>query len=187
MDKSLLSKPTFIRGVELLCRVQRQDERGYFERLYSSSILQTCGWQGGIEQVNHSVTLGLGIVRGMHYQKPPYAEYKLVSCLRGVAWDVVVDLRADSASFLQTFAVELSAKNAQAILIPPGCAHGFQALSAELELLYCHSASYQAQFEAGVNALDPQLHIAWPLPIAQRSPRDTDFAMIADDFKGVWL
>jgi len=111
-------------------------------------------------------------VRGLHYQKPPHAEAKLVSCIRGEVWDLVLDLRHGSATFLHWHAQRLSADNACALLIPQGFAHGFQALTDDAELLYCHSAAYAPECEAGLNPSDPRLAIAWPLPIADLSPRD---------------
>lgn len=182
--------PTSIAGVYIIERTQRHDARGMFERLYCQETMKHLGWQSGIAQMNHSYTKQVGTVRGMHYQIPPFAEYKLVSCIRGVVWDVVVDVRQDSATFLQHVAMHLSAENVLALLIPPGCAHGFQTLSDDVDLLYCHSAAYSQQHEAGLNASDPQLNILWPLPIQVQSERDVAFTHInCEDhqFKGIVL
>jgi dTDP-4-dehydrorhamnose 3,5-epimerase len=108
----------------------------------------------------------------MHWQRPPHAEAKLVSCLRGQVWDVAVDVRPGSPTFLRWHAERLSADNGQALLIPPGFAHGFQALSDDVELLYCHSAAHAPQTEAGLHPQDERLGIAWPLPITKLSARD---------------
>ena len=119
-------------------RVQRQplqDARGLFERMFCADELAAAGWTQPIAQINHSVTRQRGSVRGLHYQRPPHAEMKLVSCLRGEVWDVAVDLRAGSPTFLQWHAEHLSPSNACALLIPPGFAHGFQALTDDAELL----------------------------------------------------
>ena len=171
-----------------LTRVQRQplaDARGFFERLFCAEELAACGWSGPIAQINHSLTRQAGSVRGLHYQKPPHAEMKLVTCLRGAVWDVAVDLRAGSPTFLHWHAEELSADNACALLIPQGFAHGFQALTPDAELLYCHSHPYTPAAEAGLQALDARLAIAWPLPLAELSPRDAGHARLTDAFEGL--
>ena len=173
-----------------LFRVQRQplvDERGFFARLFCAGELAGAGWTGAIAQINQSYTALKGTVRGMHYQKPPHAEMKLVSCLRGEVWDVAVDLRPSPPTYLQWHGEHLSADNGNAMLIPPGCAHGFQTLSDDAELLYCHSAAYAPGAEAGLHPLDPQLAIAWPLPARQLSPRDAGQRWITEEFEGVRL
>ena len=173
-----------------LVRVQRQplhDARGLFERMFCAGELAAAGWAQPIAQINHSVTRQRGSVRGLHYQRPPHAEMKLVSCLHGEVWDVAVDLRAGSPTFLQWHAERLSADNACALLIPPGFAHGFQALSDDAELLYLHSAAYAPGAEAGLNPLDPLLALAWPLPVAEMSDRDRSHALLTDLFEGVRL
>jgi dTDP-4-dehydrorhamnose 3,5-epimerase len=112
---------------------------------------------------------------------------KLVSCLRGEVWDVVVDLRVGSPTFLRWHAERLSAENCNAILIPEGFAHGFQTLTDDVELLYCHSNAYVAWAEGGLNPSDPTLGIAWQLPITEMSTRDAGHAIIGADFKGVQI
>jgi dTDP-4-dehydrorhamnose 3,5-epimerase len=126
-------------------------------------------------------------VRGLHYQRPPHAEAKLVSCLRGEVWDLAVDLRPTSHTYLKWHAQHLSSDNGLALLIPPGFAHGFQALTDDVELLYCHSANYIPDAEAGLHPQDPRLAIEWPLPIRELSPRDAHHAEIQSDFEGVSL
>ncbi len=173
-----------------LKRIQRQrlgDSRGFLSRLFCAEELAEAGWSKPVAQINHTHTASRGTVRGMHYQLPPHAEMKLVSCLRGEVWDVAVDLRAGSPSFLQWHAERLSAENFTALLIPEGFAHGFQTLSDDVELLYCHSAAYQASAEAGLNPQDDRLAIGWPLPIRALSARDAKHLVIDDDFEGVPL
>ncbi len=173
-----------------LTRVQRQplaDARGFFERLFCAEELAACGWSGPIAQINHSLTRQAGSVRGLHYQKPPHAEMKLVTCLRGAVWDVAVDLRAGSPTFLHWHAEELSADNAHALLIPQGFAHGFQALTPDAELLYCHSHPYTPAAEAGLHPQDARLAIAWPQPLAGLSPRDAALPRVAERFAGLML
>lgn len=171
-----------------LKRVQRQrlgDSRGFIARLFCADELAAAGWTQPIVQINHTFTAKQGTVRGMHFQRPPHAEMKLVSCIRGEVWDVVVDLRVGSPTFLHWHAERLSAENGCALLIPEGFAHGFQALTNDVELLYCHSAAYAAEAEGGLHPNDPRLGIAWPLAIAELSARDAGHAPITADFEGV--
>lgn len=126
----------------------------------------------GVAQVNISRTEAVGTVRGLHLQADPHSEAKLVRCLRGRVWDVAVDLRPDSATYTHCHSVELSPEKGNALLIPEGCAHGFQVLEPGSELLYLHSGAWEPESEIGVRWDDPQLAIAWPLPAADLSARD---------------
>jgi dTDP-4-dehydrorhamnose 3,5-epimerase len=163
------------------------DGRGDLSRIFCAHDLSVAGWTQPIAQINHTHTTKRGTVRGLHYQKPPHAEAKLVSCIRGEVWDLALDLRQGSATFLQWHAQRLSAANGCALLIPQGFAHGFQALSDGAELLYCHSAAYAPEFEAGLSPTDPRLAVAWPLPVADLSPRDASHAWLTANFEGVFL
>lgn len=177
-------------GIEGLKAIERQrigDARGFLSRLFCADELAAAGWHKPIAQINQTLTQRRGTVRGMHFQLPPHAEMKLVTCLRGAVWDVGLDLRAGSPTFLQWRAVELSALNGHALLIPEGCAHGFQALTDECELLYLHTAAYAPQAEAGFNAQDSALAIAWPLPITEMSERDRQHPALHSDFAGIVL
>jgi dTDP-4-dehydrorhamnose 3,5-epimerase len=170
--------------------VQRQhlgDTRGHLSRLFCSEELARAGWTTPVAQINFSATARCGTVRGMHFQYPPHAEFKLVSCLRGAVWDVAVDLRAGSPTFLQWHAEQLSAENGFAMLIPAGFAHGFQTLSDDVELLYCHSCAYQPESEGALDALDPRLAITWPVNVTERSARDCSHAPLGNDFEGLRL
>lgn len=171
-----------------LCLVERQrigDSRGFLARLFCATELARVGWTGPIAQINHTHTRRRGTVRGLHFQYAPHTEAKLVCCLRGEVWDVAVDLRRGSPSFLSWHAQLLSADNGHAMLIPPGFAHGFQTMAENSELLYVHSASHAPGSEGNVNALDPRLAIHWPLPIAERSLRDQDQPPLATNFEGI--
>lgn len=172
-------------GLKLVKRMHIGDSRGFLSRLFCRDELATAGWENPIAQINHTLTNCQGAVRGMHYQLPPYAEMKLVSCLAGEVWDVAVDLRANSPTFLQWHAEHLSSDNGCALLIPQGFAHGFQVLSEGAQLLYCHSAAYAPKAEAGLSPLDPRLSIAWPLPISELSQRDAMHPLITTSFTGV--
>ena len=171
----------------LLC-VQRSllsDERGFFARMYCSRDLAEAGLKAPLAQINHSRTVIRGCVRGLHFQRPPHGETKLVSCLRGAVLDVAVDVRIGSPTYLRWHGALLTADNGHALLVPPGFAHGFQALADDVEMLYCNSAPHVAEAEDGLNPLDEQLGIAWPLPVVSLSPRDAARAHVVRGFTGV--
>lgn len=172
-------------GVRLVERRLLGDQRGFLTRLFAADELAAAGWRKPITDINHTYTARRGTVRGMHFQRPPHAEMKLVSCLKGAVWDVAVDLRSGSPTFLQWTAQELSAENRRAMLIPEGFAHGFQALSDHVEMLYCHSSPYVATAEGGLNATDRRLDIRWPLEISELSARDSNHPALDQRFAGV--
>jgi dTDP-4-dehydrorhamnose 3,5-epimerase len=177
--------PTQIAGAFAVRHDVRADERGRFKRQYCERAFADAGLNTRWVQVNHSVTLGLGSIRGMHFQRPPAAEAKLVSCPAGRAFDVAVDLRRGSDTFLKWAAVEID--EATSFYIPEGCAHGFQALTSEVQLIYMHSTFYAPDAEGGVRFDDPAIGIAWPLPPVNVSDRDQSFGLIDRDFEGVAL
>lgn len=170
--------PSPIAGVNIIKRNQIGDERGWLSRMFCVDELTEAGWTWPIKQINHAKTTSSGTVRGMHYQKAPKSEAKLVSCIRGSVWDVAVDLREGSATYLKWHAEKLTSENLLALLIPPGVAHGFQSLEQDSELLYLHSECYDPKFESGLNPLDPVLSIPWPLEISCISTRDSTHEMI---------
>lgn len=178
---------TPIPDLKILERRRIGDDRGYLERLFSAGELESAGWPGPVAQINLSYTKKKGTVRGMHYQSQPEVEAKLVSCIRGEIWDVAVDLREGSATFLQWRATHLTPENHCAYLIPEGFAHGFQALSDDCELIYAHSAVYAPQAEAGLNPHDPQLAIDWPISITELSDRDASHPLLSEQFLGISL
>jgi dTDP-4-dehydrorhamnose 3,5-epimerase len=135
--------------------------------------------------MNHSFTAEKGTVRGMHFQHPPHAEIKMVRCIAGAVYDVAVDLRKDSETFLQWYGIELSAENKQMIYIPEGFAHGFQTLTENVELMYHHTEFYTPEAEEGLLYNDPMLNINWPLQINNLSERDTKHPIIQSNFKGI--
>ena len=177
--------PTPIPGLMLVERQHREDSRGFFSRLYCTEEFRAIGISTSISQINHTLTRRKGTVRGMHYQLPPNAETKAVSCLRGKIFDVAVDLRRNSPTFLKWHGEILSAANRCSLVIPEGFAHGFQTLSDDCELLYLHTAAYEQASEAAVNACDPRLKIAWPIEITEMSDRDRSHPMLSADFSGV--
>lgn len=172
-------------GLKLVERRSLADARGSFARLFCADELRGAGWNGAVAQINHSQTARKGTVRGLHFQRPPHAEIKLVSCIRGDVLDVAVDLRRGSPTFLKWHAERLSADNGRAMLIPAGFAHGFQALSDGAEIVYCHSAAYEPAADGGLDPRDARLAISWPLPIAELSERDARHPALDDAFAGV--
>ena len=174
-------------GLKVIERQQMGDSRGFLSRIFCAQELAFAGWSQPIAQINYTYTQKKGTVRGMHYQRPPYSEMKLVSCLHGAVFDVVVDVRAGSPTFLQWQAVELSASNQRALLIPIGFAHGFQTLVADCELIYLHTKSHEPSSEDGLNANDPMLSIKWPFPISELSARDREHLMLDPIFMGLIL
>ena len=176
---------TPIEGVFVVERQRVGDSRGFLSRLFCAEELVAVGFRLPVVQINHTLTETAGTLRGLHFQHPPAAEDKLVSCLRGSVFDVAVDLRAGSPTFLHWYGAELSADNNRALMIPQGCAHGFQALVNGTELLYLHSRPYYAAAEGGLNPLDPRLAIAWPVPVTIMSPRDAGHSLVDAEFTGV--
>lgn len=172
-------------GLKRVDRVAVGDARGFLVRLFCTDELRPAGWSKTIAQINQTLTRRQGTVRGMHLQRSPHAEMKLVMCLRGTVWDVAVDVRKGSPTLLHWHAETLSAENMRAMLIPEGFAHGFQALSDDCELLYLHTASYAAEAEYGLNPLDPALEISWPQAITEISERDRNHPPVATDFEGL--
>ena len=178
---------TVLEDLKIIERQRIGDDRGYLSRLFCAQELAHAGWSRPVAQINHTFTRKLGTVRGMHFQRPPFAEAKLVTCIGGEVWDVAVDLRAGSPTFLQWHAERLSADNGRALLIPEGFAHGYQTLSDDAVLLYCHSVPYAPQAEGGLNPQDPRLGIGWPLPISELSARDAAHPPLTERFEGLNL
>ena len=176
---------TSINGLSVVDTAVRADARGSFARLYCADLLAPVLAGRRIAQINHSRTSAVGAVRGLHFQLAPHAEMKLVRCLKGRVWDVAVDLRAGSPTFLQWHAETLSPDTMRMIVIPEGFAHGFQVLEPDSELLYLHTAAYNADAERAVRYDDPRLGIRWPLPVTQTSERDAAHPPLGADFIGV--
>jgi dTDP-4-dehydrorhamnose 3,5-epimerase len=170
--------PTRIPGVSLVVTDPYRDERGHFYRAFCQQELARIVADRQIRQINLSCTQSVGAIRGMHFQHMPHAEMKLIRCVKGKVWDVAVDLRKDSVTYLQWHAVELSAENCKMIVIPEGCAHGFQVLEPESELLYLHTADYSPESEGGVRFDDPLVSISWPLPVSDISNRDVSYPFL---------
>lgn len=171
----------------VLERIPISDERGWFDRFFCSEELFQAGIRKNIVQINRTLTRKKGTVRGMHFQHPPHTEMKIVSCLKGSIFDVAVDLRPDSKTFLQWHSEILTQDNHRSLVIPEGFAHGFQSLTENCELLYLHTAAYNPDSEGALNVLDPALGIKWPLIVDGISERDKKHPMLSSDFSGVDL
>jgi len=176
--------PTSLEGHYQVRNVSTADARGRFSRLFCEQDFAAIRPGLHFTQVNLSETNQRGTVRGMHYQHAPAAEAKLIRCLRGRVFDVAVDLRHGSPTFLHWHGVELAADDDCAVFIPEGFAHGFQALTDDTQLLYLHTASWTPACEAGVRFDDPRLAIAWPLPVTLVSDKDRAYPLIDEGFSG---
>lgn len=172
-------------GLILLKRPEFGDERGFFQKSFSAESLHPVWGERKVEQVNRSFSAKTGTFRGFHLQLPPFADAKMIQCLRGRALDYAVDIRLGSPTFLQTFSYELSPKNNHIAFLAEGFAHGFQTLEPDTELLYIHSARYEVKSEFGLNYQDPRLSVRLPLPIASVSARDQQHLLLPLDFMGI--
>ncbi len=169
----MIFKETSIAGAWTIDLEKQADERGYFARACCEAEFASRHLCTRWPQHNLSVTRGLGMIRGLHYQVPPAGETKVVRCFAGRAWDVIVDLRPGSSSFGRWTSVELDAAAGNAVYIPVGCAHGFQSLTDECVLYYLMGESYSPAHARGIRWDDPTLAIAWPLPgLAKVGGRD---------------
>jgi dTDP-4-dehydrorhamnose 3,5-epimerase len=176
---------TSLKGNYLIDLEKHKDERGFLNRTFCQKTLEPLLKEKNIRQINHTLTKKEGVVRGLHFQYAPYAEIKIVSCIKGKVWDVVVDLRKESPTFLHYYAVILSENNLKSFFIPEGFAHGFQTLTPDCEMLYFHTEDYNPDCEGALNATDPLLSIKWPQFITERSKRDSSHPMLNKNFLGI--
>jgi dTDP-4-dehydrorhamnose 3,5-epimerase len=160
-----------------------QDNRGYFERLICRNEMMGIGLTKEIVQINHSFSKQKGTLRGMHYQVPPFTETRIIKCIKGSVFDVAIDIRKESPTFLKWFGLELTEGNNRMLFIPEGFAHGFQTLKNNSELLYFHTGYYNPQAEAAINYSDPLLKIKFPLKVTEISDRDKSHTFITDPHK----
>ena len=184
MGKLNINKTKFD-GLYVIESIVNKDERGSFSKVFCENELNDIFKEKNIKQVNHSMTNKKGTVRGMHFQYAPDCEVKIVKCIKGKVFDVVVDIRKGSKTFLQIFFIELSQENKKMIFIPEGFAHGFQTLEDDTELLYFHSTIYKPNNEGALNIKDPLLNIKWPLDIINLSKRDEEHKYMENSFRGI--
>ncbi len=180
---SIVSMP--LQDLVILKGILKSDNRGSFERLFCSDELRGVLSGKSLKQINFSKTNKKGTVRGMHFQFPPATETKIVKCIRGTVFDVAVDIRHSSPTYLQWHGVILSEKNHKAFVIPEGFAHGFQTLCDDCELLYLHTALYCQELEGGLNPVDPSLSIQWPKKISLLSEKDKKLPYVNMQFIGI--
>ena len=176
-----------IKGLFIIQLTSFKDERGFFARTFCKDLFLKIGFNEEFVQFNHSFNTLKGTIRGMHYQKPPFAESKLIRCVQGSVYDVAIDLRKNSPTYLQYFGAELSAENLKCILIPKGFAHGFQTLEDNTSLIYHHTNYYTPNTEAGIRYNDPVLNIPWTLPAVSISPKDLIHPLINTNFQALTL
>jgi dTDP-4-dehydrorhamnose 3,5-epimerase len=138
------------------------------------------GWNDQVKQINFSQTSKKGTVRGMHMQFSKYSEYKLVTCIKGSIFDVAVDLRKESQTFLSYYSIQLDQINKLSLMIPPGFAHGFQAIEEDSQIIYTHSKEYHKDYEGGFTPIDPDIKVQWPLPVVELSDRDKNLPFLKD-------
>lgn len=165
-------EPLDVGGAFLVRPEPRGDDRGWFARVFSADEFSAHGLDPTIAQINLAETARAGTVRGLHYQLPPAAEAKLVRCVEGAIYDVVVDTRPSSPTFGRWAGAELSAADGLALYVPAGCAHGYQALVDGSRTLYHASVNYAPQHERGIDHADPELGIGWPLIPSSLSDKD---------------
>ena len=162
-----------------------QDNRGFFTRVFCEKEFGEHKLVQHFVQANHSGTHGKAVIRGMHFQRAPYCEVKLVKCVPGAIFDVIVDVRKGSPTFLQWYGAELSAENKRMMYVPEGFAHGFQSLTDYSEITYMVTGFYNRESEGGVRYNDPKVSIQWPLPVTLVSEKDQNIPLIDANFEGV--
>jgi dTDP-4-dehydrorhamnose 3,5-epimerase len=170
---------TPLAGAYLVHLEPRADERGSFARVFCRQEFAVEGLESSFAQANVSTNRRAGTVRGMHFQREPDAEVKLVRCVKGAIYDVVVDMREDSATYLRWFGAELSEDNGIAMYVPKGFAHGYQALTDGATVFYFVSTFYAPQSEGGLRFDDPRLSIRWPRPVSEISAKDGAWPLLA--------
>lgn len=185
MEERFIIKATSLHELMVIQKTAISDDRGFLSRLYCAEEFRQVGLHKAIVQINHTLTRRKGTVRGLHFQHPPNAEWKIVTCLRGAIFDVAVDIRRGSPSFLRWHGEILTADNLKSLSVPEGFAHGFQALTDDCELLYLHTESFEQQAEGALNVNDPLIGIEWPLSITELSERDRSHPFLQRDFQGI--
>ena len=176
---------TNIEGLYTIDLLINEDDRGWFSRTFCEKEFKSIGFEDKFVQINHSFNSKKGTFRGMHFQHYPYGETKLIRCIAGKVFDIAVDLRRNSPTFLQWKGIELSALNKRMILIPKGFAHGFITLEDNTELIYHHSEFFTPKSDTGFNYADKKLNIKLPIPIKKISEKDQNFTNIEASFEGL--
>ena len=162
-----------------------KDRRGKLSRLFCFKELTRKGFSFFIRQINHVVVNKKGTIKGMHFQVHPFSEDKIVNVIKGKIFDVVIDVRKNSKNFLKYKTFVINSKENKCLLIPKGFAHGFQTLSDDCEIIYCHSNFYKSTKELSINPFDPSINIHWPIKLSNISLKDKKTKFIYNDFKGI--
>lgn len=177
--------PTLLKGLYVAFSDIQSDERGEFSRFFCQNSLEPTQASLNIAQVNYSQTVKQGAIRGLHFQREPAMETKFVRCIQGEVFDVAVDLRSSSPTFLHWHSEVLNSKSNKMMIIPEGFAHGFQALTNDVKMLYLHTEFYQPEFEAGIRYSDPAINIDWPLDVTDVSDKDRTHPHVSAKFEGL--
>lgn len=178
---------TIFEGLWVIEPEIRSDSRGFLTRLFCKNEFSRINFNEEFVQENLTLTKEKGALRGFHYQSPPFAEKKLVRCISGKVFDIVIDIRKNSHTFLKNFSLELDSEKLNMILIPEGFAHGFQTLADNCLVLYLHSNFYNAKYERGIRYNEPKINISLPLTIKEISERDNNHPYLAKEFEGITL
>ncbi len=177
----MVFNPTELAGAVLINLEPKEDTRGYFARVYCEREFEKHGLPRLTAQANISMTRRSGTLRGMHYQRPPHQEDKLVRCLSGSIWDVIVDIRPASPTYCRWLGVELSDSNRRMLLVPKGFAHGFLTLADDVAVSYMMSDFYEPAAERGARYDDPAFGIRWPAPVTEISDKDRGWPSFVAD------
>ena len=176
----MIFRETRLRGAFVLELERREDERGFFARAFCQNEFRAHGLKPVVAQGNIASNIRKGTLRGMHFQYPPAAESKLVRCTRGAIYDIIVDLRPESPTYLQHFGVELNEDNQLALYVPERFAHGYQTLCDKTDTSYLVGEFYAPDTEGGLLHDDPDLGLRWPLPVSVISEKDRTFPLYRD-------
>jgi dTDP-4-dehydrorhamnose 3,5-epimerase len=169
-----------LKGAYTIDLEKHGDDRGFFARYWCKNELEKFGLDANIVQINNSLSKDKGTLRGLHFQRPPKAETKIVRCIRGSIWDVIVDIREGSSTYGKWYGTELNDNNRTMMYVPQGFAHGFQTLADNVELLYLHSEFYSKKHEDGLLFNDKTIVIDWPLPVSEISARDQSHPILSE-------
>lgn len=181
----MIFNKTPLEGAYTIELEKRGDERGFFARLFCEKEFQTHGLESKFVQINNSSSSTKGTLRGMHFQIAPAGEVKVVRCIKGALYDVIVDLRPNSPTFKKWFGVELSAENRTMMYVPKGFAHGFVTLTDDVEAFYLVTEFYAPEQERGLRYNDPAINIQWPITPTEISDKDKSWPDLNQEFHGL--
>jgi dTDP-4-dehydrorhamnose 3,5-epimerase len=186
-DRAMKFNELPLQGAYIITTEPFIDNRGMFERVFCKREIASIRHKKEIVQINHSITRKKGSIRGMHYQIPPSTEIKIIKAIKGTVYDVIIDVRRNSPTFLKFHGENISHDNLKSIYIPEGFAHGFQTLEDGCELLYFHTSFYDQQNERSIRYDEPTISINWPLKVADVSDKDRNYPFLNNSFEGVAL